>query len=178
MDTVLLIQVILTFVLASAAVYSSISAKKSAKAARDAAESSEKNVDLQVITRILSEFSSDGMQESLSVLWDAFSSGKWEEIKEKQQNGWRTKKFNGVDKKVDAARRRVAWYFARIHILHKRGILGDDVVKDLVSEGQVKDILIEKVEPLEQPGRGEDVYKFFKDLYGIKKDGEGGNSVE
>jgi len=164
-----------TIVLAVAAVLSARAARDSARTMKDTAastaHSTERNIKLQAVSQALNEYSSAEMGSSISTLHDSFRGNRAEETIDSFKNAWKTGDFSEVDTQVDKARRYVAWYFTKVYNLYKADVLKKSDIKDLTTEEQIKDILLDKIERIEKPGRGKHMYDFFRDFYPNKNEG-------
>lgn len=166
------IMLIATVVLAGCAVLSVFIARDSVRAMKGTTDSAERNIKLQAISQVLDEYSSVEMSGYITKLYDAFQGAKASETIDIFKNAWETKDFSKVDKDVNNARRRVAWYFAKVYSLYKAGILKKRDIKEyyLATPEIIKEILLDKVEQIEKPDRGKEVYGFFRGLYPKKNE--------
>jgi len=160
------------------------SAERSSKVAKDSVEtmkitatrtqeSTEKHFKVQAKAEVLKEYSSVRMGEHISKLYVAFlDDEKSKEMIAAFDRAWKSEDFSEVHKaykEVNDARRRVAWYFTKIHKLYVAGILRKSDVRELTDERAIEEILLAKVRPLDRPERREDeTYLFFGDLYPVK----------
>lgn len=161
-----IITVVTTLVLAVSAVASVI-------VAACAAHSFRRSIKLQAKSQVLKEYSSVAMGKHISNLYAAFLDDKRkEEMIACFDSAWETKDFSNVDKEVNDARRRIAWYFTKMHSLYESGMLKKSDVKGLTEERQIHEFLLCKVRRLDRPDRRcNKVYAFFKELYPYKNDG-------
>ncbi len=142
-------------------------AERSAVAAEASAQRMKENIELQARSQVLNEYSDVDMGEHIAKLYEAFrDDSKAKETIDCFNNAWCSKNFSEVDTKVNNARRRVAWYFTKIHSLHKANMLKMSDVRELTTKEQVKDILLGMVEKIDKPKRRDnEVYAFFRALY-------------
>ncbi len=137
------------------------------------AASTERNIKLKAMSQVLKEYSSDDMGGHIAKLYEAFRGDIARETIACFENAWNTKDFSIVDPQLNNARRRVAWYFTKIHSLCKVNALDESDVMELTTEEQINDILLGKVEQIDKPiRRGKGVYTFFRNLYPDKNVGK------
>lgn len=160
-------QLVITIILALAAVLSSVYAKNSAKSAEKAVEAQVKTVKAQVIWETLSKYGGKEMRDNIKLLF------KWKDRFGDDRGGVfqlminDPKQENLVDKQ-DLARRYIAQHYHNIWVLEKRGILDEDDVKEVAPlEAQVRRILLPLVETLERHDYDSSMYDFYRNIYNI-----------
>lgn len=141
-----------------------------------AAKSTEKVVKSQAILQLLGEFSPIEMRGHIGELKGALQDDEEKrEMIRKYEEAWRTGNFEEIPRRVENARRSLAWYFTKIHVLYKIGALTKDDIKEFVKEHQVE--IYDFVELLDDPCRLKDVGDFFRSLY-LRQEKEEGGKVE
>jgi len=153
-----------TAILAFTAWKSTKSAEKSAQAASKAVESNNKNTKQQAILHILDDYSSVEMRGYLHTLWWWFNN-KEAEIIQMYKDARETNNFDKVNKGTEDARRYVALHCTKIYSLYKAGILSDKEIKDYELVNKELSILFGKLEELDEPERGKNVYEFYRNLF-------------
>ena len=165
-STMSIIMLVATLVLAGSAIFSVIVAWRTAGSAK-------KSIRLKAISELLGEYSSVEMAGYQTALHNAFEGDKRKETIDSFKNLWEKGDRSKINPEVDKARRGVAWYFTKVFVLHKESVLTEsDIREDYLAKAEtINDILLDKVEPLDIPGRGEKVYAFFRGLYTNKNEG-------
>jgi len=153
-----------TVALAVAAWKSAKSAEKSAQAASKAIETNNQSIKQQAILHILDDYSSARMRGYLNTLWWWFNN-KEAEIIQTYKNARETNNFDKVHRDTEDARRYVALHCTKIYSLFKAGILSDKEIKDYKLVNKELCILFGKLEELDEPERGRDVYEFYRKLF-------------
>jgi hypothetical protein len=161
-----IVQLVVTCVLAVAAVVSALYARSSAERAGQAVEAQVKAVKAQAIRETLHEYSQKEMRDDINCLfkWKDNHPGNWGQIF--RQIAWQNNRIEDVNE-VDLARRHIALHFHTIWVFKKRDILDEDDVKELAVRRNIEDILLPLVEPLEKDDYDTGMYDYYREIYGI-----------
>ena len=127
-------------------------------------ETTSQNTKQQAILHILDDYSSVQMREYLHILRWWFDN-KESEIIQIYKDARETNNFDKVNKGTEDARRSVALHCTKIYSLYKAGILSDKEIKDYELVNKELSILMSKLEELDEPKRGKNVYEFYRNLF-------------